>query len=217
MPEIIQCPSCRRELQVPEEFIGKPVKCPSCGLNFVTSKQNESQPLPRMGEGGNQASPAPVTVSSGGYVTPAPGRGLVITAAILLLVWGVLELMIDVVQTIMFMVMDLEDLLRQNPFISETDRQALSDPSVKILLICLGVVCGIMALVTIVGAVQMLRLRAWALGIAGSICAMLHVNSYCCILGAPFGIFALIVLCLPTTRQLFASGGSEQWPGARSL
>ena len=37
MPEIIQCPTCRRELQIPEEFIGKPVKCPSCGLNFVTS------------------------------------------------------------------------------------------------------------------------------------------------------------------------------------
>lgn len=34
MPEIIGCPGCQRQLNVPEQMIGHAVKCPSCGHTF---------------------------------------------------------------------------------------------------------------------------------------------------------------------------------------
>lgn len=34
MPTVINCPSCERKLRVPEELLGKKVKCPSCGTLF---------------------------------------------------------------------------------------------------------------------------------------------------------------------------------------
>jgi len=34
MPEIISCPQCQRQLRVPDNLIGQPVKCPSCATIF---------------------------------------------------------------------------------------------------------------------------------------------------------------------------------------
>jgi hypothetical protein len=35
MAEIIKCPSCQRQLQVPENFAGQKVQCPKCAATFV--------------------------------------------------------------------------------------------------------------------------------------------------------------------------------------
>ena len=35
MPEIIACPECARKLRVPEDLLGKLVKCPTCSLTFT--------------------------------------------------------------------------------------------------------------------------------------------------------------------------------------
>jgi predicted Zn finger-like uncharacterized protein len=35
MPEIIACPECTRKLRVPDDLLGKAVKCPTCGLAFT--------------------------------------------------------------------------------------------------------------------------------------------------------------------------------------
>jgi hypothetical protein len=35
MPTTIPCPSCRRELRLPEVLIGKLVQCPACGMTFT--------------------------------------------------------------------------------------------------------------------------------------------------------------------------------------
>lgn len=37
MPSIIHCPSCSRQLRVPEELAGNLVKCPGCGQTFTAS------------------------------------------------------------------------------------------------------------------------------------------------------------------------------------
>jgi hypothetical protein len=224
MPEIIQCPSCQRELQVPEDFIGKPVKCPACGLNFVTSKESQAQPLRRASE--------VLGPSAVGSVAPAtaepPGRGLVIVAAIALLIFAIAELAIDVFQSVFVAFVDLKDFFQRNPnaraIYSDEQLEQMSDPAMITLIVLLGSICGIMALVTIVGAIQMMRLRTWGLALAGAICPLFHINSYCCCLGGEFvSLFAIIVLCLPNTRALFqhaaAADGSPQdnGPGARTL
>jgi predicted Zn finger-like uncharacterized protein len=35
MPEVVNCPQCERKLRVPEELLGKKVKCPTCGNTFT--------------------------------------------------------------------------------------------------------------------------------------------------------------------------------------
>lgn len=35
MPEIVSCPDCERKLRVPDNLIGKKVKCPGCGVMFT--------------------------------------------------------------------------------------------------------------------------------------------------------------------------------------
>jgi hypothetical protein len=35
MPEIISCPDCGRKLRVPDELVGKAVKCPDCKVKFT--------------------------------------------------------------------------------------------------------------------------------------------------------------------------------------
>jgi hypothetical protein len=44
MPLVIRCPSCSRKLRVPENLLGKKVKCPSCAGTFVSQPESEDLP-----------------------------------------------------------------------------------------------------------------------------------------------------------------------------
>ena len=59
MTEIVACPSCQRQLQIPENFFGQTVQCPDCRHQFVASPPTsavQSKPA---------TSSAPKTPSSG--------------------------------------------------------------------------------------------------------------------------------------------------------
>src|SRR5215475_8433607 len=60
MPNTIHCPQCNRELRVPDELLGKKVKCPACSTTFTASvagpevaaqppPQGETAPAPSQG------------------------------------------------------------------------------------------------------------------------------------------------------------------------
>lgn len=40
MPEITSCPDCEKKLRVPDDLLGKKVKCPGCGGMFTASAMN---------------------------------------------------------------------------------------------------------------------------------------------------------------------------------
>jgi predicted Zn finger-like uncharacterized protein len=44
MPEVIQCPHCNRKLRVPDNLLGKKVKCPSCSSTFTATAGEEDLP-----------------------------------------------------------------------------------------------------------------------------------------------------------------------------
>lgn len=47
MPTLIKCPSCDRQLKVPDNLLGKNVKCPTCASTFVAAGAPEvSEPPP---------------------------------------------------------------------------------------------------------------------------------------------------------------------------
>jgi predicted Zn finger-like uncharacterized protein len=46
MPEIVQCPECQRKLKVPDNLLGKKVKCPTCGATFTAAGEAAAEPAP---------------------------------------------------------------------------------------------------------------------------------------------------------------------------
>jgi predicted Zn finger-like uncharacterized protein len=44
MPEIVQCPECSRKLRVPDELLGRKVKCPTCSANFQATAVGGDNP-----------------------------------------------------------------------------------------------------------------------------------------------------------------------------
>jgi hypothetical protein len=44
MADIIRCPSCQRQLQVPENFAGQKVQCPKCAATFVAAAPAAAAP-----------------------------------------------------------------------------------------------------------------------------------------------------------------------------
>jgi predicted Zn finger-like uncharacterized protein len=44
MPEQIKCPQCERALRVPENLLGKKVKCPTCAATFTATIASETPP-----------------------------------------------------------------------------------------------------------------------------------------------------------------------------
>src|SRR5947209_20560053 len=46
MPSIISCPSCQKQLKVPDELIGKSVKCPGCKETFTAQALSKSSAAP---------------------------------------------------------------------------------------------------------------------------------------------------------------------------
>src|SRR5262245_35790184 len=58
MHETVTCPKCKRVLQLPQEYLGKEVQCPSCEASFIAGAAN---PRPKI-------EPSPEAIS----VEPAP-------------------------------------------------------------------------------------------------------------------------------------------------
>jgi predicted Zn finger-like uncharacterized protein len=69
MSDVAECPQCHRQLRVPDELIGRQVKCPSCATAFtagVSPPPPPSSPPPPSDPIAFQAEPPP---------TPPPPRG----------------------------------------------------------------------------------------------------------------------------------------------
>src|SRR5438105_1300207 len=54
MPVVVECPSCGRKLKVPDELLGKQVRCADCAGTFLAEKKTAVAPPP----------PAPAPVKS---------------------------------------------------------------------------------------------------------------------------------------------------------
>lgn len=63
----------------------------------------------------------------------------------------------------------------------------------------------VLSLVIVAGGVQMFRLAGRGLPITASVLAMIPVLSWCCLLGLPVGIWALVVLLNADVKAAFAA------------
>jgi hypothetical protein len=59
------------------------------------------------------------------------------------------------------------------------------------------------ALVTIIGSVQMIRQRSRPLAYVAAVLSMINFGNFCCVLGLPAGIWAVIILSMPDVAAAF--------------
>jgi hypothetical protein len=218
MPEIIlNCPQCGRTLRVPENLLGRLVKCPACGLTF-SAPDGAAEPEPVAPAQVDQYSPEadfeegrPQGSRLDTWAPEEAGderaRALITPPAILMLLSGILGLLADVGQALYVAAkIRFPDPAPAQPpqNILEALQQEIAQGAAGPVPIILGAVFAIMSILVIIAAVQMLRLRAYAFAIAGTVLAMVNAGNCCCLLGLPAGIWALATLSRPEVRSAFS-------------
>lgn len=67
-----------------------------------------------------------------------------------------------------------------------------------------GIVMGILllggAVLTLIAGIKMAKLQSWGLAVAGASVALVNCPNFCCCLGLPIGIWALLVLMKPDVK-----------------
>jgi hypothetical protein len=207
MPEIfVSCPQCERPLRVPDELLGRPAKCPACGLTFAVPAGGHEAPL-------MPATPSPEYDPSEPYDEPgrppAPwqfdqnvregANRLVTPPAVCLLITGILGVLANCVRAVVVLAgggqppgADVPDFMRK----------AMEMVTPEMVLIS-SLVFGSVSLLIVLGAIQMLRRRMYGLAIASSVLAMINIECLCCAFGLPIGIWSLAVLLKPEVRSVF--------------
>jgi hypothetical protein len=222
MPSIIECPACGRQLSLPEELLGKAVRCPNCNETFTSStpEGQSPEPIPSQGFGSPDKRDEPPVDSQfsrkpleedddfkGGlddYDESRPRRGrsrspaksAVAGPAIALMIVGGLGLAIAIVNLVITLVNpDVNQLFPAPKNDAEKAGRMMGNAIGGIVSIGWGIV-------VIAASIQMLNLRTRGFAFAGAIVAMIPCN-LCCLLGLPFGIWALVVLSRDDVKNAF--------------
>lgn len=211
----LSCPRCDRPLRITPDLQGKPAKCPACGMIFLASS-TATEP-----EGPPPARALPEAVIPQGPIrTEEPPRpqqapkrrsvmGAVRPPAIGLLVLGIISGLFQALEIayglmLKYEVIKLPKVEDFPPAWQELFRNAIQQISPEGMILR-GTIFGLVSIVVCVAAIQMLRLRMYPLAIVGSVAMILYLESCCCILGAPFGIWALVILLREDVRQMFGA------------
>ncbi len=228
MPIEYRCPSCSKLLRVPNDAAGRQAKCPACGASTtVPAAETGDSPAHGLpgeagaqregpaeygGPGGGDAgadginpyqSPTPFATSPGAGAQPAGevdreyARSRVSAPATWLVVTGALGLPAQAfgiaVNFLQVGGLDLGGGPQDPAFL-------VFFTGFGLLMAALGIV---LSIVVIVGALRMMRLENYGLSIAAAVIAMAPGLSPCCLLGLPFGIWALVVLCDGRVKAAF--------------
>jgi len=217
--DLIYCPSCRHKLQLPTELYGQTVECPQCHTRFAAPVPQAAPPVVRPV---GTAPTHPAANYGPGYAPDtqelawqaaassarAPAVALLILSLLSGLMWG---LVILVGQSAKAQPAVWEGEIRkqldQNPDIGAEDKDRLLEMMSAENVARYGMIYGGIGLVTnvltVVGAISMMRLGSYGLAMIGSLAALNPINVPCCLLEAPFGLWALIVLLNGDVRRAF--------------
>ena len=229
MSILISCPKCKCKLRVADELRSKSVKCSSCGTIFTATATagmgTESSPPSRQDAvqpGSSPSSPPPGQYQealnaarrepaasraddprreandedSGRRPVGRSGNAGAATSvkppAICLLVLSTLFLLAFPIYMIVQII------------VAANAKGAASDEAIGRVAIqgCFGSVIFLVNIFILIGALMMLKMRAYGLAMTASIMAMIPCLTFFC-LGIPFGIWGLVVLMKPEVKEAF--------------
>jgi hypothetical protein len=211
--DLIHCPACGFQLRLPTDLYGSEVECPKCHGRF-TAPVSVAKPAPVRPPPGREydavAQPGP-----GEYDNAPPSNqgaaAAVKTPAIILIVlsgmtalaslYGVVTAQQTVART-----RDALEQMEKAPNSTPEGRDFMRQMSANVtpeLVVGANLAMAGVGLVTILGGIQMLRLRTYWIAIIGAIFAMNPVNCPCCIAEFPIAIWALVVLLRANVRAAF--------------
>lgn len=213
-----RCTQCDKLLRTSDDTAGKQAKCPECGTLMTVPAANLSATLP-----GNQGKPVGAASPFGSsdqpsgppsdenpYQSPAqygplPGAGQpdamaaqkVSAPATALMIAGGLGVAMQLLSS-------AGNLLGVGAGAFQ-QRQAMGmllTGGANVAMSLIGIVVGGLV---VYGAVKMKNLENHGLSMAAAIIAMIPCISPCCVLGLPFGIWAIVVLSDPSVKAAFRS------------
>jgi hypothetical protein len=228
MASTFECPKCGRELKVPDELLGKKVKCPACQSVFITAAEEPPAPPPvappshdvtsRSVSGLLEESPEPAAeerprkrsrrweddYEEQDYGRPRSRRrraqSSVAAPAIALMVVGGLYICVSLAMLV-FRTIGFSNAMSSMPQGGDANFAAGYKFGIYagFGIELLGLLLGGLI---ILGAIQMKNLSSFSLAMTASIVAMIPCH-YCCVLGIPFGIWSLIVLLSEDVKSAF--------------
>lgn len=183
----IHCPSCAAELDLDEQYRDWTVRCPECRHEFVPPAPRPPRPAPE---------PRPRPPGNPAEDCNSAGVGLTVVALIQLCVCAFVVFFNALVRP------NVRPPMNPNP--QEEAEEIL-------LLVVAGSVGLIQAALMILGAIALKNRRRYALAMTGAAAAVVPCN-VCCFTAVPFGVWALVVLARPGTKELFAANADPPYP-----
>jgi hypothetical protein len=201
--EVISCPACRHLLRVPADWLGQTVQCPECKATFrAPVRDGDRLTEPELIAGPPAAGPPARPPADAALWAPAFGLMLV----------GVVSVVVNA-YTLAVIAGDPagfeEGIKAQVEAVSKALGQAPqaggNNPAVNWRLFAAltgwGGLCGAVSFVGGLG----IALRRWRrLAQVGCVTAMLNLPNLCCIPGAVFGVWGLLMLMSEEGRGHFA-------------
>jgi hypothetical protein len=233
VPITTQCPSCNHKLRAPDNLRGKMVRCPACQEKFRVEEGGEEEPAETaVRTTPAKSKPAPTSyeedarprrrrrneevaddeedeVEDEDEYDDRPRRrkrrqarrgaaaSAVAGPAIALMIVGGLALLLSALSLVGNLVGAA--LVAPQAAGGQGGANVIANAASGIGGAVFGLCWGG---IVVSGAVNMLRLRAYGHAMTASIVAMLPCN-LCCLLGLPFGIWALVAMNRPDVKDAF--------------
>lgn len=213
--EVISCPACKHLVRVPADWLGQAVQCPECRAKFTAPVRDGDH----LTDAVLLSAPAPVNPPG---ARPKADPLLLLPAWGLMLV-GVASVVADGAKSYEFLtkpgaaernILDLTERARKGGYVkdgpeAEAEREAFDEARAaeyaKIIRIILPV-CTVAGVVVFLGGLAMARRRNYRLAQLGCVLAAVNVANGCCIPGAVFGLWGLLMLMGDEGRSHFAGG-----------
>ena len=189
------CPECEfDEIDTTDHEEGDELSCPECGKMLVLSGPDDLEVADDDDEDDDDEDYIGGRSLRRSIKRRPQVGGLVLPPAICLMVTGLIGAGINLFQFLIPLI-DPEMLQGNNPF-----GGADAPPWLSAVF---GLIFTLLALGTMAGAAAMMAKKYYGLAMTGTIFAMINIGNCCCVLGLPFGIWALVILCRPDVKDAY--------------